>query len=338
MGNSYTSEEKRQASQMSTVSYLQQNYGFTFHFKNNYYKCQQHDSLIIYPDERGWVWNSKGMSGGDVIDFIQKIENKSYADALDILLGKTVTDTPKYHYASKTSPPKQAKHLQLPEKAEGKYSRVFAYLHYTRRISKAVIDYCFKQKVLYQDKLGNCVFVGYNKSNEPVYGAVRGTLSDVRYRGDCSGSDKHYGFCLNSSQTTDELYVFESPIDAMSHCTIANLVYRNDNAFLKMNRLSLGGLSTVALEQYLSDHPEIKKINFCLDNDYNAQNKDGTPAPNHGQEFAKKCCQIYAERGYTVRIFCPKYKDFNEDIINYYVPKYSREMNTNENKTTAKRN
>ena len=321
---SYSKEEKRKASKISTLDYLQSNYGFTFKLKNRYYRCDQHDSLLVYADQRGWVWNSKGEKGADVIEWIIRIENKNYPEALNILLGNSSST---YSATTAIQPqPIEKKKIILPQRTEGKYSRVFAYLHYTRRIDTTVINDCMKNKTLYQDTRGNCVFVGY-KGNVPAYATIRGTLTDKRYRGDCSGSDKRYSFNMTYNTDGKELYVFESAIDAMSHATIANLVFKSDAAYKKTNRLALGGLNTIALDQYLKDHPQVTALNFCFDND-KAMNKDDTPAPNHGQEFAKQCCENYAKKGYKVKNICPKNKDFNDDLINYYLPQAQKKEST----------
>lgn len=317
---SYSNEEKKKAKQMSTVDYLQRNYHFTFRFRNNYYKCEQHDSLIIYSDQRGWAWNSKGLKGSDVVQFIMSVEHKSYAEALNALI---LNSEQPYSYTEPVKKKDEAKMLVLPKATDEKYSRVFAYLCYSRRIDKSIINECMKNKSLYQDTRGNCVFVGY-KGNVPAYATIRGTLTDKKYRGDCSGSDKRYSFNMTYRTDGKELYVFESAIDAMSHATIANLAFESDTAYKKTNRLSLGGLNSIALDQYLKDHPQVTTLNFCFDNDYNAMNKDGTPAPNHGQEFAKQCCKNYEKKGYIVKNICPKHKDFNDDLIEYYLPQLQK--------------
>lgn len=317
---SYSNEEKKKASQMSTVDYLQRNYGFTFKFKNNYYKCEQHDSLNIYADQRGWAWNSRGLKGSDVVQFIMSVENRSYPEALNTLIFNA--EQP-YSFTEPTKKKEEIKVLELPEATNDKYSKVFAYLNYSRRIDKSIINECMKNKSLYQDIKGNCVFVGY-KGNVPAYATIRGTLTVKKYRGDCKGSDKRYSFNMIYNKDCKELYVFESAIDAMSHATIANLAFGSDTAYQNTNRLSLGGLNTIALDQYLKDHPQVTTLNFCFDNDYKAVNKDGTPAPNHGQEFARQCCENYAKKGYKVKNICPKHKDFNDDLIDHYLPQVQK--------------
>ena len=53
----------------------------------------------------------------------------------------------------------------MPEKAQEKASRMFAYLNITRKIDNNVILALKNQKKLYQDTKGNVVFVGYQKNN-----------------------------------------------------------------------------------------------------------------------------------------------------------------------------
>ena len=43
----------------------------------------QHDSLMIYGDRKGFVWNSRDISGGDAIDLLRKVEGKSFPEAVE---------------------------------------------------------------------------------------------------------------------------------------------------------------------------------------------------------------------------------------------------------------
>lgn len=334
---SYSDAEKRNAHNMSTLDYLQKTYGFSFAQKGRFYVGKEHDSLIIYGDEKGWAWNSRGLKGADVISFIQQVENMTYVEALQRLLGATNAEYHRKSYKPAATAAAERKELSLPAKAQGKYNRAYAYLVYTRRLAPAVVNYCFKNKSLYQDDKGNCVFVGFDNNNKAAYGAVRGTLTDVKYRGDCTGSNKEFGFKMINNNASSVVYVFESPIDAMSHATIANIVYSSDTAFKNQNRLALGGLNTVHLDKYLKDNPQVRTIKFCLDNDCNARKKDGTVDENHGQKFAAKCCELYKEKGYEVQNICPKTKDFNDDLIELYCNYNNKQQqNYNNNRSVIK--
>lgn len=63
----------------------------------------------------------------------------------------------------------------------------------------------------------------------------------------------------------------------------------------------------MALEQYLSDHQNVKTIVFCLDND------------EAGRSATDKFLKKYSEQGFTVRSRPPKEKDYNDDLKSYLV-------------------
>jgi hypothetical protein len=91
----------------------------------------------------------------------------------------------------------------------------------------------------------------------------------------------------------------------LSHATLTNIAIGNKNAWTVHNRLSLGGLADVALEQYLFSHQDVRELNFCLDNDEKGIEKS--------KEFAAK----YQEKGYTVNICLPNKKDYNDELVNF---------------------
>ena len=112
------------------------------------------------------------------------------------------------------------------------------------------------------------MFLGYDKEGVPRYGNVRGTVGN--YKGELSGSDKHYSFSIPGNSRT--VHVFESAIDALSYATLELFEGRN---WREDHLLSLAGVFVtkrenvvpVALSRYLADHPEIQVLRLHLDND-----------------------------------------------------------------------
>lgn len=292
----YTDEQLEQARSIDLVDMLSR-YGYTFKKAGEYYECKEHDSLVIYPDRRGFVWNSKKIVGSSAIDWLMKVESMKFTDAVKELIGNQ-----DFHIAAPQAPNKKAKKLVLPKPIEAEYKRIFAYLIKTRYIAREVVQHFVDKGSLYQDVKGNCVFVGFDEQNKPKFGCVRGTLSNVQYRGDCDGSDKRYSFSMDG-KNKQKLYIFESPIDLMSHCTIINQNFKNSSAFLMHCRLSLSGTSDVALEHYLKTHPDVRELNFRLDND------------EAGHKATETLMQKYAGKGYIVHYAFPKTKDINQDLF-----------------------
>ena len=131
-----TPEQLDRAGNADIIEFLKSYMGFEFKQSGKYYQCVQHNSLVVYPDRKGFVWNSQNISGGDTIDFLRKVEGKSFPEAIEAIIGEHLTS--KYVSAPKYKP--ESEQLVLPKKAEGKYNRVFAYLSQTRGISADVIS------------------------------------------------------------------------------------------------------------------------------------------------------------------------------------------------------
>jgi hypothetical protein len=183
-------------------------------------------------------------------------------------------------------------------------NRALAYLCQKRGIDNKIVFDCIKQKTLFEDAdHHNCVFVGYDKENNPKYAGLKGTLTkegQKEFRGEVLGSNKAFSWSYTPEGTIETLFVYESPIDAMSHMSL-HLMEGKD--YKATHRLSLGCVADVAVERYIKDHPEIKKIAFCLDND-----KGGQMATI---EYMKK----YTEKGYECAALPPKdkeVKDYND--------------------------
>lgn len=299
---SFSAEEKAEAHNISVIDYLQRNYGLNFKKVHGGYRCEQHNSLFVHNDEKSWYWNSQGYGGGDVISFVQKYDNKSYAEALvQILNPSSPNEQRTYTKAPENIPEPQERELILPPKKNGKYSCAFAYLTKTRNIDANIVALLFKKKFIYEDTHNNVVFVGYNKDGFPAYASLRSTNTNHRFRRDAVGSDKSNGFFINGYDKT-KVYVFEAPIDLLSHATMKNLEGNNGRAWLNSTRISLGGVSDNALERYLNEHSDVKKICFCLDND------------SAGIEATNKYMMKYSELGYEISSEPPVTKDYNEDL------------------------
>lgn len=304
---SFSNEEKAEAHNISVVDYLQQNYGLDFKRVHGGYRCEQHDSLFVHSDEKSWYWNSQGYGGGDIISFVQKYENVTYAEALVRILKPSAydstSDISKYSKAPEGPVEPKDRQLILPPKQQGKYSHAFAYLTKTRCIDSTIVTTLLHKKYIYEDIRKNVVFVGYNSQGLPAYASIRSTNTNHKFRIDAEGADKQNGFYINGFNK-NKVYVFEAPIDLLSHATIQNINANNNRAWLTSTRISIGGTCDNALNHYLDEHPEVTEICFCLDNDY-----AGIKATNTYMEK-------YSEKGYTVSSEPPTAKDYNEQLQN----------------------
>ena len=256
-------EDLAKARQMDLLTYLQQtDPNELVHKTGSVYCTREHDSLKISNGK--WYWWSRGFGGRSALDYLTMVQGLSLQEAVQKILG--------------TEPPSHTeKHTELKEEKVGfclpqrhvDNRRVFSYLA-GRGIAPEIINHCIKSGQLYEDaQRHNCVFVGFNEAREPCYAALRGTISEKRFIGEVTGSDKRYSFAVPLKANGQTVCLFESAIDALSYLTMMELHERD---WRGANVLSLGGIYKMgripaALEQYLKDNPQVRRIVLCLDND-----------------------------------------------------------------------
>lgn len=283
-----------QARNVDIVAFLEQRHGFTFAHRGDAYRCRQHPSLAVKNDRLSWFWHSRGVGGHGAIDYLMKMEHMPFRQAVEAVSGVT----PPTILPQREEPPKN---LVLPEKA-GISLRLHDYLCGRRGIDSNIVNTLIQKEKLYEDRRGNVVFVGHDEHGKARFASLRGTYGNPPFRGDCAGSDKRYSFNMAACSPSGRLYIFESPIDAMSHASLENAAVGDAGAWKQHSRLSLAGTSDTALPFFLNQHPAVRELVFCLDND---------PA---GREAAAHMARKYADKGYHTSIILPVGKDFNEDL------------------------
>lgn len=286
--------------------------GYTVQRIGKYHTLKEMDSIRIYDRTNWFRWSrrsEKGSNGGSQIDFLRVFEGMNVKDAVFWLLDfagyrsigmddhKRGLADGRRMIAKKPAAPER-KPFVLPEKASDN-ARLIAYLTGERCISKATVQYFLNEGLIYESaEHHNVVFLGKDAAGQVKFASMRGTYDNGgrSFKCDVAGNDKRYGFHLekDGSRTVS---VFEAAIDLMSYMDI----FPNNDEHL----LALGMVADNPLEQYLKDHPYIRGIRFCLDND--------EPGRKASLELAEK----YLHRNYTVRIAGPPdgYKDYNEWLV-----------------------
>lgn len=309
----FTDEQIRQANSVNLIDYAKSKGYPLKKITSQSFKIPGYGGLYIHTG--GLKWNRFSANiGGGTIQFVMHMENKSWVDVINELLNIT-PDQYLYSYAEKNIEKKESekKTFQLPEKNDT-YKHLFAYLIGTRKIEKQLVYDLVKLKKIYENKYYNsCVFVGYNKNDEAKYAAIRGTNSSMQFRKDVAGSDKSYPFavdirasnvCNDSTFRSNNLFVFESPIDLMSYLSLLKM---HSIKVFDAHCISLGGICDLALERFLNEHPEIAEITLGLDND------------EAGRFACEQIRQKYSDR-YIIRRHLPDNKDFNEDLFRLSSP------------------
>jgi len=264
----YNKDQIARAREMDLLTYLQRyEPDELIHDGGNSYRTRSHDSLKI--SNGLWCWWSHGTGGRTALDYLVKVRSCEFTEAVGLIL----RDNPVSFPAQSRYPPARAspKAFVLPERNDNN-RRVLAYLC-SRGIDPEIINHCIKYGKLYEEsEHHNAVFVGFNGDN-PRCASMRSTLSDSTFLRDVEGSDKRFSFSFTASDNNGALVVTEGAIDLLSYQTI---IKRQRHDWRMVNGLSLTGVYRpredsltipTALEQYLKDHPHIRRIALCLDND-----------------------------------------------------------------------
>ena len=233
----------------------------------NVYCTAEHDSLKISNGK--WYWWSRGFGGYSALDYLMKVREYGFVEAVEILTGQALADWKPPPPAPKKDEPKV---LLLPPKNKD-CDRVTEYL-FGRGIDYSLIQECVADGTIYESAdYHNAVFVGKDKDGMPRYAACRGTMGSFRL--DASGSDKRYSFRLLAREPTATVHLFEAAIDLLSYATYLKCEGKD---YKSENLLSLSGVYQpkkeikdskipIALTTFLKDNPHIKTIVLHLDND-----------------------------------------------------------------------
>ena len=261
-----TPDEIRQAKEMDLLTYLQ-NYEphELVRVAPNTYCTREHDSLKISNGK--WCWFSRGIGGKTALDYLIKVQDYPFTQAVETILGRTAARPPLISYRQQI--PEPPRDLMMPE-LNSNTKAVVKYL-IGRGIHPEVIDYCLTHRLLFESRqYHNAVFVGYDKEGKARYAALRGTMGS--YKGEVTGSDKRYSFSITESRSAETVHLFESAIDLMSYATLLRMTGRNwkQDALLSLAgvyKTKRENVVPVSLSRFLTDYPAIKTLRLHLDND-----------------------------------------------------------------------
>ncbi len=119
---SYVSPEAiRQAKQMDLLTYLQSyEPGELVKLSGENYCTRTHDSLKISNGK--WHWFSRGIGGKTALDYLIKVRDYSFSDAVETITGRAAARPPIF-YAPKPQP--EARHLLLPDRNDTNDAVIF---------------------------------------------------------------------------------------------------------------------------------------------------------------------------------------------------------------------
>ena len=246
------------------------------------YRWKAHDSLTVCGNK--WFRHSQS-KGGFPVDFVMEFYGKSFPEAVQMLTGEPGEVQPEADPA-----PSPAFRLPLRNVTN---ANILNYLTQERKLSPSLVNFFIAAGEIYEDSSHhNVVFVGRDADGHPRYASNRGI--NEKFRQDAAGAEKAFGFAHRG--TDKQLLVFEAPIDLLS---FIELFPKN---WQQHGYLSLGGVSSKALRQFLSERPDVERVFLCLD------------ADKAGEDACKRLAALLPDSVRVTRIQ-PCMKDWNEVLV-----------------------
>jgi hypothetical protein len=275
---------------------------------NGNYRLIGYDGLIIKDNYYHQFGTGKK---GNAIDFCTKILGMKFKDAVDELLTfdkEKDKDKEEPHLAVWAGLKRknevdsegyiESKEFILPTPNHNN-KRVFAYLTKTRGLPTVLVNEMLNKNLIYQDEeYGNCIFPCYDEVGIPKGAIVRGTLTENPFKGRYKNSNVEYGWSVIPEKPSINLFVFESPIDALSIMTFCA-----EHKIREEYILALGGLHIGGIDRFLLTYPSVERICLCLDNDEAAT-----------KMFDKIMANYYGDK-YEIEDCRPIEKDWNEELL-----------------------
>ena len=246
------------------------------------YRWKAHDSLTVCGNK--WFRHSQS-KGGLPVDFVMEFYGKSFPEAVQMLTGEPGEVQPE------TDPAHSPAFRLLLRNVTN--ANILNYLTQERKLSPSLVNFFIAAGDIYEDAAHhNVVFVGRDADGHPRYASSRGI--NEKFRQDAAGAEKAFGFAHRG--TDKQLLVFEAPIDLLS---FIELFPKN---WQQHNYLSLGGVSGKALQQFLSERPDVERVFLCLD------------ADKAGEDACKRLAALLPDTVSVTRIQ-PCMKDWNDVLV-----------------------
>lgn len=265
-----TEEEIRAAKAMTAIEYLKryQPDRLKRTRTRNEWELTDHDSFKINEITSKWHWKSRDIGGQTALRFLTEADGMAFPEAVRLLSSENPS------YVPPESSPRIQKPFALPDQNPSS-DRILHYL-LNRGIGRETIQYCLRLGILYESRpYHNAVFVGRDRKGTARYAFLRG-IYDCQgkpFKMEQAGSEKAYSFCIPPVGESRKVAVYEACIDAMAHLSLEGAADKY--------RLSLGGITAPregeerremkkprALEHFLKEHPQIREIEICTDNDF----------------------------------------------------------------------
>lgn len=290
-----SAEEKERANNVNILDYLLSIGEPLKSEGNNFYRHEDHDSLVVNSRKNYFSWNSRNVSG-NAVTYLMNVYNLSFQHAV-----KKINDDLGDNALSsfKKPEPSYPSEFSYDVKEVSTTENVYNYLVHDRKIDPDLVQAFIRADLIKEDSFKNVVFK-WKEKGQLIGANLQGTREipeEKRIHADRSYFKKvlpttkeatNSGFNFTRGYP-DKLYFFEAPIDLLSYLSL------NRSKLTNCRLISMDGLKqqTVfqaiknTLKELKGNGRDLESITLCVDNDsagkefidklqnYNLQLKDG---------------------------------------------------------------
>ncbi|MFK3433877.1 toprim domain-containing protein [Staphylococcus aureus] len=250
------SEEQLKNAENKSILDVASEFGYSFRKSGNYYIGIEHDSLVLNASKNTYNWYSK-QEYGNPINFVQNEKSIDFVDAVNYLNNKDFIETEVKEEKIEYDKSK----FNYREKEEMNVTR--DYLINKRMINEELVNQLIEHDYIKEDKMKNVCFQWKNQEGD-IVGSDKCGTGKTKFKGIDKGSDFKNAFNFSTTDMPEDIYVFESPIDAMSY---KSLNKEKDGIFVSMNGLKQEAVK-YQIAYYIKRYDKNPKtIHLCVDND-----------------------------------------------------------------------
>lgn len=307
----FTKKDIEEAENKDIVSFGEQN-GLTFRKQGKYFRCNEHDSLLV--TGQMYFWNSRQIGGYGAISFANNVLELNFKEAIELLLEKGII--------IEREQANNIKEFNIDDLEEVRdTTKVYNYLLKERFIHVDIIEELIVNNSISEDTHGNVIFKWINNENEVVGANKRGT-GNKKFVQELIGSELGKGFKIDNfkqSEAIQKIVFCESPIDTISYYQMF------DDPKIKTRYMSLSGVKVdlikLALKDislYNKDKDDFEmnefKIVLALDND------------KAGKEAILKFTSMFEDTDKIIEHTPSKLKDWNCVLQSKYKNKINEQI------------